>query len=542
MIRYNDFNTTPDHAYNIARALRYCKTVGADGLVFDQGEYHIYRAMAAERTLCMSNHGEPALKRVCFLLEDMENFTLDGGGSTFVFEDIVQPAALLRCCNVTLRNMAFVSHDTKNAQAEIVRADGDRMDIRLYKGTKYFISDGDLMLGEKEKDPQFVFYFDEYNADNGRLIEKHAEYVTRTRDGGILPHLTFSLCEDGCIRVDGLQRSFTAGNHVVLGTESRCAAGVFAENCINTVLRNITLYSGIGMGLIAQNCENIEIDRMATRIPKGRLFSINSDATHFVHCTGLIHIHDCFFEGQHDDAINVHSIYLKVVSKSEHSVVVRFMHPESRGIEIFQPGMTAAVIDPETLFSRGELRVADVRSLNVDHMEISFEDSADLSIIHVGDCLHEISYRPVVVFERNVLQNNRARGVVLDGGAEYTLRDNVFRTPGPAVRFGGEACYWYESCGGETVLIEGNEFVNCAYAGWGREVIGGRHYPHEAGQYIHNALTVRDNVFRDCAASLGDLFGFSAVTFVGNTFENCSALHVRCTNCGTVVLQKEIGE
>lgn len=542
MIRYNDFNTTPDHAYNIARALRHCRETGADGLVFDKGEYHIRGALAAERVLCMSNHGDPALKRICFLLEDMQDFTLDGGDATFIFDDIVQPAALINCKNVTLQNMTFFSCDTKNAQAEIVRAEGNWMDIRLYEGTKHYISDGDLKIGEDEKDPQFVFYFDEYDAKTGWFVEKHAEYMTRSRDGGIKQHLIFSYCEDGCVHVEGLRRSFTAGNHVVLGTESRCVAGVLAEGCVNTTVRGVTLLSGIGMGLIAQNCENVEVDGMATRIAEGRLFSINSDATHFVHCTGHIHVHDCHFEGQHDDAINVHSIYLKVVEKHEHSVIVRFMHPETRGVNIFYPNATVAVIDPTTLFSHGELTVRNTRVLNVDHIEVIFDEDADLSVIHEGDCLHEIGYHPIVTFERNVMLNNRARGVLLDGGADYTLRDNLFRTPGPAIRFGGEATYWYESCGGETVLLENNVFENCAYAGWGLEVMGGRTYPHAEGEYIRGALTVKNNIFRDCKCPLAELYGFSSVTFEGNTFENYPTPTVKFRNCGNVKLQNEVKE
>ena len=540
MVRYSQFNTTPDHAYNIARALRYCHETGADGLCFDKGEYRIRAALASEAVLAMSNHGDPTLKRICFLLRGFKNFTLDGGDSTFVFEDIVQPLAMLDCEGVTVQNMTFLSLETKNAQAEIVRAEGNWMDVRLYEGTKYFISDGDLKIGEDEKEPQFVFYFDEYDATTGWFVEKHAEYMARTRDGGILPHLTFSLCEDGCIHVEGLRRPFKAGNRVVLGTESRCIANMFANRCVNTTVRGVTVFSGIGMGLIAQNCDGVEVDRMATRIAKGRLFSINSDATHFVHCKGLIHVHDCHFEGQHDDAINVHSIYLKVVEKRERSVIVRYMHPESRGIGIFHAGARAAVIDPATLFSRGELDVEDVIELNVDNTEIVFAQGADLSIIEEGDCLHETSYHPTVIFERNVMLNNRARGVLLDGGADYTLRDNLFRTPGPAVRFGGEASYWYETCGGETVLLENNIFDNCAYAGWGLEVIGGRSYPHADGQYIHGALTVRGNVFRNCDRPLAALYGFSSVTFEGNTLENCPTPTVKCQNCGEIALQDEV--
>ncbi len=538
-MNFNVFHTG-DTAAAVARALAYCRLHGEDTLVFPKGEYHMFAERAAERVLCMSNHGDPGLKRIGFLLEDMENFTIDGGGSTFIFEDVMQPVALIGCRNVTLQNMSFICRRTKNTIADIAEAGADWMKLRLDAAEPWFVTEGELMIGERYNDPQRVFYFDEYDGKTAQLAAGQAEYVCYSPADGRIPHLTYSVTADGCVRVEGLRRSLAAGNRVVLGTESRCNANILAENSVDTVLRNLTLFSGIGMGLIAQNCRGVELDGFNTRVLEGRLFSLNSDATHFVHCDGRIHIHDCHFEGQHDDAMNLHSVYLRVVETRANTVLLRFMHPETRGIEIFRAGDRAAVIDSRTLLSRGEVRVAAVRPLNVDHVELTLTDDSDLSLVRVGDCLHEPSYRPTVVFERCTMVNNRARGVLLSGGADYTFRDNVFFTPGPAIRFACEADYWYETGGGEAVLAENNLFRECVYAGWGEYTIDSNHLPHDEGVYFRRALILRNNDFCDCAHPLADLYGFETVCFEGNRFEGGATPVVRCENCGTVTLQAEI--
>lgn len=539
MLHFETFHTG-DTAADITRALLHCRQHGEDTLVFPKGEYHIYAATAAERVLCMSNHGDPGLKRIGFLLEDMENFTVDGGDSTFIFEDVMQPAALLGCRNVTLQNMSVICRHTKNTIADILRAGDTWMDLRMDAAEPWYVTEGELMIGERYNDPQRVFYFDEYDGKTAQLVEGTAEYVCYSPAEGRVPHLTYAVTEDGCVRVAGLRRPFAAGNRVVLGTESRCNANILAERCVNTTLRNVTLYSGIGMGLIAQNCVGVELDGFNTRVLEGRLFSLNSDATHFVHCDGNIHIHDCHFEGQHDDALNLHSVYLRMVKVWDNKVLLRFMHPETRGIEIFRAGDRAAVIDSVTLLSRGEVRVAAVRPVNVDHIELTLTDDSDLSLLRVGDCLHEPSFCPTVVFERCTMVNNRARGVLLSGGANYTFRDNVFFTPGPAIRFACEASYWFETGGGESVTVENNLFRSCVYAGWGTYTIDSNHLPHDEGVYFRKSLAFKNNTFRDCNHPLADLYGFETVCFEGNVFEGGLAPVVRAENCRTVTLQAEI--
>ena len=120
MVHYNQFATTDDVAYNISNALSYCKEHREDRLVFDKGCYRIKNALASEHFYSISNHGDPGLKRVCFLIEGMSDFTIDGNGSHFIFEDIMIPVAVDHSQNITFQNFSFESENTQNCQAKVV--------------------------------------------------------------------------------------------------------------------------------------------------------------------------------------------------------------------------------------------------------------------------------------------------------------------------------------------------------------------------------------------------------------------------------------
>ena len=78
------------------------------------------------------------------------------------------------------------------------------------------------------------------------------------------------------------------------------------------------------------------------------------------------------------------------------------------------------------------------------------------------------SYVPDVLIEGCIFRNNRARGLLLTSAGKVVVRNNRFQTPGAAVLIEGDSNYWFESGATRNILIEENEFDNCAYvSGWG---------------------------------------------------------------------------
>ncbi len=521
VIKYSQFAKTDDVAYNIIKALEYCKENGEDGLIFDKNTYSAFNDKASQGIFSMSNHTDPGLKRACFLLQGFKNFTLDGNGSTFIMENVMSPIIISDCENVKVKGFSFLCKQTYNGQVKVIRSGDGWIDVVPEFG-EFYVYGGDLFSGKKEgsynpgdEECEYVKlrYFEESNPDH-ILKEGVGDYFFCSKEYAI----DFSDNSDGSIKMTNLKRNIDVGQHLVFASMPRCCASIFINESKDTFVEDITLYSGIGMGVIAQNSENIDICSLSTRLSEGRSFSINADGTHFVHCKGLINVHDCFFEGQLDDALNVHSLYLKIADKIDNKLLLKYMHFEAKGIDVFREGGILQTSDPETLLPNGEYRIKSVKNINLDYVEVELE--GDLSQIKVGDIADEISWAPDIVFENNIVQNNRARGMLLASRGKIVVRNNLFKTPGTAIKFESDGKYWFESGGTNDVLICNNKFDHCLTS-WGKGIIEIQPRERtEENRYYHNKIEVRDNTFNNCVGIVCAMNNVETFVFKNNEVKN----------------------
>lgn len=535
MVNYGLFDKTNDVAYNILTALEYCKQKNEDGLIFDKGVYNIFEDKAPQGLYSMSNHTHPGIKKACFLLKEFKNFTLDGGDSTFVMEDILTPIILDNCVNIKIKGFNFESKNTLNAQFEVVRSGDGWIEIKPEVG-KVFIHNGYLYAGDFEG-PLFnsdninnryakLHHFFEYDKALN-LREDEPAYTIF----GVDEEPLISYADDGLIRLEKLKRKFEVGNHLVAISLSRCSANIFLNECKDVEIFDTTLYSGIGMGVIAQNSENIDIHNFNTKLSGARCYSINADATHFVHCKGLIHIHDCLFEGQLDDALNIHSLYLKVIEITGDKLLLKYMHHESRGIDIFKKGGTLQLSKPDTLLPYAELTIKNVNKINFDYVEVEVE--GDISDVKTGDVADEISYVPDVIFENNIISKLRSRGMLLASSGNIVVRNNVFENRGTAIKFESDGKFWYESGATKDVLISNNKFLGCKRFKWGTAVIEvAPREKTEEDKYYHGKIEISNNYFDDCKGYLASVNNTKTFIFKDNVFKNhdekiCDVFHCK---------------
>lgn len=530
MVHYNQFAKTDDVAYNIHKALQYCKEKGEDGLLFDKGEYHIYTEKASEGVYAMSNHSDAGYKRCCFLLENFENFTIDGNGSDFIFEEIMTPVIISHCKNVTVKGFSFTSKKNCSAQLDVVEGGETSAILRATHGNTY-THGGDLYDGVFEPGEFHKLRYMDYHEQDGSISKGTSEFFTAGREDS--NRVVFTTIEEGLYRADNLHAPLRTGQKVVMAARTRRAAVIFLNRSENTKIEGVTVYSGLGMGVIAQNCKNIEIARFDTRCKDGRCYSINADGTHFVHCEGNIHIHDCYFDGQMDDALNVHSIYLKIVDKIDNTLLLKQVHCEQVGINIVSVGDILQTADPETLLPNGEYKVRAVRRVNLELLEVEID--GDTSQIRIGDVADEISHVPDVIFENCTLVNNRARGMLLASAGKITIRNNLFKTPGPSIKFESDGKFWYESGGTKDVLITGNTFDTCKYSGWGDSVIAiTPREKTEENRYYHKKIAIVENEFKNCKGYLASIDNTETFVFKANRIIGQDLPLYRTTHCKTV--------
>ena len=69
--------------------------------------YDFYEDGAFVREYYISNHDQDNPKKVAFALENLQNLTIDGQGSEFVFHGRMIPFALLKGKNITLKNFSI---------------------------------------------------------------------------------------------------------------------------------------------------------------------------------------------------------------------------------------------------------------------------------------------------------------------------------------------------------------------------------------------------------------------------------------------------
>ncbi len=452
-------------------------------LRFPEGRYEFHEKGAAVREYYISNHDQTNPKKVGIALEDMKNLTLDGQGSEFVFHGRMLPVSLLRSENCLLKNFSIDFENPHIAQVKIV-----------------------------ENDPQDGIVFEpapwvDYRIAKDSIFEAYGEGWTMRHSWGIAfdgdtKHLVYNTSDIGCptkgasevaprrIHAPGWKDArLVPGTVVAMRGWGRPTPGIFLSHDVNTTIENVKVHYAEGMGLLAQLCENITLEKFGVCL-KGdadpRYFTTQADATHFSGCKGKIVSCNGLYEGMMDDAINVHGTYLKVVKRvDDRTLVGRYMHGQSWGFEWGCPGDEVQFIRSNTMELVGKQnKIISIRPYDKEQTEgareflITFQEPVDQVINEQsGFGIENLTWTPEVLFSGNVIRNNRARGSLFSTPRKTIVENNLFdHTSGAAILLCGDCNGWFETgaaillcgdCNGwfETgacrhVIIRKNRFVN----------------------------------------------------------------------------------
>lgn len=436
-------------------------------LRFPEGRYEFHEKGAAVREYYISNHDQTNPKKVGIALEDMKNLTLDGQGSEFVFHGRMLPVSLLRSENCLLKNFSIDFENPHIAQVKIV-----------------------------ENDPQDGIVFEpapwvDYRIAKDSIFEAYGEGWTMRHSWGIAfdgdtKHLVYNTSDIGCptkgasevaprrIHAPGWKDARLApGTVVAMRGWGRPTPGIFLSHDVNTTIENVKVHYAEGMGLLAQLCENITLEKFGVCL-KGdadpRYFTTQADATHFSGCKGKIVSCNGLYEGMMDDAINVHGTYLKVVKRvDDRTLVGRYMHGQSWGFEWGCPGDEVQFIRSNTMELVGKQnKIISIRPYDKEQTEgareflITFQEPVDQVINEQsGFGIENLTWTPEVLFSGNVIRNNRARGSLFSTPRKTIVENNLFdHTSGAAILLCGDCNGWFETGACRHVIIRKNRFVN----------------------------------------------------------------------------------
>ena len=436
-------------------------------LRFPEGRYEFHEKGAAVREYYISNHDQTNPKKVGIALEDMKNLTLDGQGSEFVFHGRMLPVSLLRSENCLLKNFSIDFENPHIAQVKIV-----------------------------ENDPQDGIVVEpapwvDYRIAKDSIFEAYGEGWTMRHSWGIAfdgdtKHLVYNTSDIGCptkgasevaprrIHAPGWKDArLVPGTVVAMRGWGRPTPGIFLSHDVNTTIENVKVHYAEGMGLLAQLCENITLEKFGVCL-KGdadpRYFTTQADATHFSGCKGKIVSCNGLYEGMMDDAINVHGTYLKVVKRvDDRTLVGRYMHGQSWGFEWGCPGDEVQFIRSNTMELVGKQnKIISIRPYDKEQTEgareflITFQEPVDQVINEQsGFGIENLTWTPEVLFSGNVIRNNRARGSLFSTPRKTIVENNLFdHTSGAAILLCGDCNGWFETGACRHVIIRKNRFVN----------------------------------------------------------------------------------
>lgn len=537
-INVADFGALPDGKDDtraIKAALQACKEQGATKLIFPKGRYDFHPTFAEEVYYFISNNDE-GLKRVAFPMFGIENLTLDGQDSEFIFHGFINPFIVEDSKNITFKNFSIDFSRPFHSEGIILGYDENGMDIEISKGFPFKVHRGTLLFTDGQKEEGQLTTVSKGNIYGSAHM---LEYDTEKRETAYMAKDFYFSPINGYpakrlggrkvrINVPGLTGK--TGNTMVFGPNHRNYPGFVVSDSVDIVFRNVTLHHSGGMGILGQRTHNVTVDQCKVTPSTGRMVSTTADATHFVNCTGKITLTNNLFENQKDDATNIHGIYVQVVEKTgPDSIIVQFKHRQQHGFDFLKPGMNVELVRGKSMITYATATVKNAERINKECTEVSFTTALPENLI-LGDALAEIRDYPEVLIAGNTIRNNRARGMLLNCRGKTVVENNYFHTPGAAILFEGDSFFWFEQGGVRDCTIRNNVFDNCVYGVWGKAVIdvkAGIREDKETSRYNKNVL-IENNTFRMYDdGTLLNAYCVDGLTWRNNTVEQTSAYPAR---------------
>lgn len=308
--------------------------------------------------------------------------------------------------------------------------------------------------------------------------------------------------------------------------------GILISHSQNTRLRDVTIHSQPGMGIVGYKSRDICIKRLRVVPAEGSYISTNTDATHFACCSGMIRIENSEFAGHGDDAVNIHSYYYTPVRQPDDPLDCCTLENRApTGTHAQEPDIPC-VGSRLRLVRKSSLEEADSALYTVIAAGSASPTRVQLDRPLPADCssflFANMSELPALLFRNNHVRNHLARCVLIkthNALVENCLFEN---SSGTAIHVAAES-WWYEGVAAENVTIRGNTFLHCGFSGHGRildasaiAVNISADDPSAVG--VQRNIRILDNriVGGDCAPVAIQIHNTRRAEVLRNTFEGFS--------------------
>jgi len=520
---------------------------------FEPGTYNFYPDKAQEKYLFISNHDDH-LTRIVFPIEKAKNLTINGHGAKFIMHGVIIPFLVEKSQNVTIKNLSVDWSNPFHSQGKVVaNNEADKtFDVSFTSDYPFEIRDGEviflkeyythdlnqsILFDSKTRGPRFqtetILVLDykkrgavRYMPDKSIISYPYQvdQEETMFRDMGLVLNSNIVQVSPGVLRFTNRRTPLPPVGSIFVckGRQdlNRVAPAFFLLKSKDLKLDDVTIYHAGGMGVLGQNSENIDLNRVTVTTSGDRIISASADASHFVGCRGHVNLDSCLFENQLDDALNVHGTYQIVQDIiNTYSLGLRMGHYQQLGFTLAQPGETIGFLSIDQSFSPyAKAIVEKVISINGRYQKIIFKTPVLKQLVK-GDLLENLSAYPTLRVENSTFRHNRARGLLLSTPKKIVVKNCYFETEMDGLLLPVENSTWYESGSVADVLIEGNTFKNCATLGLDRPVI---HFSTDGDNddVAFRDIIIKGNVFDQFSSSIMSVTNTANLQFIDNIIKS----------------------
>jgi len=435
-------------------------------ICFSRGRYDFFTYKANKQVIYISNtasevENPDATKILGLSIDSMKDITIDGNDATIMCHGKMISIAVLKSENIKIKNLSIDYAHPTVTEMTVISIGERHIDCRVHTDSQYRITDGKLTwYGENFSFSSGISQI--FDPNSGRTWREYGpmedeKLVWQELSKGIL-RLYF--CEDN---LEGKQNPYNVevGQVFQMRNPIRDQVGVFIYDSTNISLESVTMHFMHGLGIIAQNSKDIDIQRIKCIPSNDRTCASFADFLHFSGCSGLIRIQDSKFIGANDDVINVHGTHLQITDVSDNTITMRFMHYETYGICGFNVGDMVEAVDADTLCTVGSGIIKDFRQLSPYELSIILgEDKCGQ--FKIGDVIENVTCTPEVIIKNNYFERIPSRGVLITTRRKVIISDNTFnKMVMSGILIANDAKFWFESGQVKDVLVERNTFIEC---------------------------------------------------------------------------------
>jgi len=419
------------------------------------GRYDFHPTRAVKRKYQISNtNGDPDTpKAIGILLDGAKHFNISGRGARIFYHGKMIEVCIDSCQNISISDLSFDYHRPTVSEFRVKAIGDGYVDLEIHKDSHYTIDNGQITWqGEGWS----------YNTGLAQELDLQTGEVWRRRDP--LEELTLEEIRPFLVRGRGRHNMKPQRVYQIRDTRRDCA-GVFTRRSREVSWKNVTFHFLHGMGFVNQFSENLTFDRVTIAPDKtsGRTTAAWADCIQVSGCRGRLLVKNCLFSGAHDDAINIHGTYLRVVERiSDRQIRVRFMHHQTFGFMAFNSGDEIEFVKWDSLATYGPNRVKEAQLLNPKEMLLTLERPVPPEFKQ-NDAVENVTWTPEVEIRGCTVSRIPTRGFLIATRRKVLVEGNsFFRTHMSAILLGIDARSWYESGGVRDMTIRKNRFIRCA--------------------------------------------------------------------------------